>query len=152
MLRWFCFSKTFPSHWVKGITRIIQKFHQRDALTKSSWQDFRRANPTLKTILTPYSTKQNSSLRKHYQQNPIRTSNDIVTLNLQTSWRKTSQIRRARWKGNEYENTVINHWLAYMLGLIISSEKCSPSFGKCSLTKRSNWNRYCWTKGSPAWT
>jgi hypothetical protein len=55
-----------------------------------------------------------------------------------TSERKTSQIRRASEKGKEYEKTVINHWLAYMLGLIISFSKCFPTFGTRSCTNLSN--------------
>lgn len=68
-----------------------------------------------------------------------------------TSKRKTSHIRRAKWNGKEYEKTVMNHWLAYMLGFIISLVKCSPSFGNCSFTKWSNWNKYCCTRGSPTY-
>jgi hypothetical protein len=59
-----------------------------------------------------------------------------------TSERKTSQIRRAREKGKEYEKTVINHWLAYMLGLIISFSKCSPTCGTSFFTNLSNWIMY----------
>lgn len=45
----------------------------------------------------------------------------------------------------------MNHWLAYMLGLIISFSKCAPTFGTSSLTSLSNWKRYCWTSGRPTY-
>lgn len=43
----------------------------------------------------------------------------------------------------------MNHWLAYMLGFIISWAKCSPNFGNCSFTNWSSWKRYCCTSGNP---
>ncbi len=60
-----------------------------------------------------------------------------------TSTKKTSHIQSATEKGKEYEKIVMNHWLAYMLGLIISFSKYSPTCGTSFFTNLSNWIMYC---------
>lgn len=121
---------------------------KKKKLTNSSWQYFNRAKPTLNTILTPWAKRKNviqheMKVHQRFRHQQLRSL---------TSWRKTSQILRAKWNGKEYEKTVMNHWLAYMLGFIISWVKCSPTLGKSSLTKLSNWKRYCCTSGSPTYS